>query len=230
MNDISGHIFDRLTALYFDYKSPSKKYFWKCKCQCGNIVSYRSDALKSGRRKSCGCIKSPYSKEYTTKIKKRLLDNSIVVNDCREWKGRLSPSGYGIFKLRVKEIEGLSNAKPKRNQFSLGVHRVAYKIWKGEIPKGFFVLHRCDNRLCINPNHLFLGTHQENMNDMVLKNRQDKRTGEKHHITKFSDDDIKKMRKQYQQENITQADLCRKYKVSSACICNIVNRKTWKHI
>lgn len=50
-------------------------------------------------------------------------------------------------------------------------HRVSYMLYKGEIPKGMFVLHTCDNRICCNPEHLFLGTHQDNMDDLVSKGK-----------------------------------------------------------
>ena len=75
---------------------------------------------------------------------------------CLEWRGSISRCGYG----RARYFGRVMFA-----------HRVAYMLECGEIPAGFCVLHRCDNPRCINPKHLFLGTHEENMNDMWMKGR-----------------------------------------------------------
>lgn len=230
MEDLTGQTFERLTVLGFDYKNNSNKIYWKCQCSCGNIKSYRSDLLKCGRRKSCGCIHSPKSEEYLKKVEKRLLNQSKRVGECLEWTGRLNPMGYGIFKLRSSETKGLTYVTPKRSNISLSTHRVAYKIWVGDIPKGLYVLHRCDNRLCIEPSHMYLGTHQDNMNDMMKKNRQNKRPGALHHMTNFTEKEIIEIRRLWKEGLETQTGLSRKYKVGLSTIHNIVRRKTWAHI
>lgn len=77
---------------------------------------------------------------------------------CWEWVGATNKGGYGQF----------------TNQWGDTVHRRSWIAHKGSIPKGLFVLHDCDNRLCFNPDCLFLGTHQDNMDDMVAKGRSPK--------------------------------------------------------
>jgi hypothetical protein len=77
---------------------------------------------------------------------------------CWEWTGAKYANGYGEFSVRR------SVAKP--------AHRVAWALTHGSIPDGFWVLHRCDNRKCVRPDHLFLGTAQDNSDDMWAKNRQ----------------------------------------------------------
>lgn len=78
------------------------------------------------------------------------------ITECLEWTGRISKDGYGCFVSKKKYYTA---------------HRVAYQICIGDIPRGLFICHKCDNRKCVNPLHLFIGTHQDNMNDMVRKGR-----------------------------------------------------------
>jgi hypothetical protein len=77
---------------------------------------------------------------------------------CWEWTGRLfDNTGYGQYSI---------NSRP------VSAHRHSYQVYKGDIPNGLLVRHTCDNRKCVNPDHLIVGTQQDNMNDMVERNRQ----------------------------------------------------------
>lgn len=75
---------------------------------------------------------------------------------CWLWIGSKTGSGYGKLKRKGKFYTA---------------HRVSWEVYNGPIPKGMLVLHTCDVRNCVNPKHLFLGTHQDNMDDMVRKGR-----------------------------------------------------------
>lgn len=77
-------------------------------------------------------------------------------NVCWIWTGLLQKSGYGVIKRKQKAVRA---------------HRAAYELYVGPIPTGLHVLHRCDNPPCVNPQHLFLGTHVDNMRDMEKKGR-----------------------------------------------------------
>lgn len=75
---------------------------------------------------------------------------------CHEWIACLLPNGYGAIQFKGKK---------------LSAHRVSWELHNGEIPKDMHVLHKCDNRRCVNPDHLFVGTHQDNMKDRNQKGR-----------------------------------------------------------
>lgn len=79
-------------------------------------------------------------------------------NGCWNWTASFTPNGYG--KIGTTRRHGVQS-----------VHRISWIIHFGRIPKGKCVLHKCDNRLCVNPDHLFLGSHHDNTHDMMQKGR-----------------------------------------------------------
>ncbi len=131
--------------------------------------------------------------------------------NCFEWLYYIEVSGYGRIVYQ--------------NRLWLA-HRASYKIYKGEIPKGLCVLHRCDVRHCINPDHLFLGTHQDNYNDMIKKNRQDRsknQKGEEHWNCKLTDKEVFEIRDLYKSKIFNGYQLAELYNVSYQHIYKIIN-------
>lgn len=105
-------------------------------------------------------------------------------------------------------------------------HRLSYAINRGEIPEGMHVLHSCDNPSCVNPDHLFLGTNEDNVSDKVAKNRQSRMLGEAHPMAKLTDEDVRRIFTS-KAKGVT---LALTYNVSPNAICRIRKRKTWVHV
>ena len=142
----------------------------------------------------------------------------VTESGCWLWTASTS-NGYGFIKVDGK----MSYA-----------HRVSYELYNGDIPDGdgyhgICVLHRCDVRSCVNPAHLFIGTHQDNMDDRERKGRNKIMYGEKHGSSKLSPKDVMEIRHK-QSIGEKQSDLANEYDVKKATISLIVNRKLWKHI
>jgi hypothetical protein len=110
-------------------------------------------------------------------------------------------------------------------------HRVAYELANGPIPEGLNVLHNCpggDNPACVNPEHLFLGTLGDNNTDRDTKGRSAKGTDLPN--AKLNETRVRAIRTRYEAGGITQRQLAEEHRVHEAVICNVVNRKTWKHV
>jgi hypothetical protein len=95
------------------------------------------------------------------KIKERLYNRRIISkNGCWEWQGYLDKDGYGQISLCHQNKKKTTTC-----------HRISYIIHKGDIPEGMMLRHSCDNRKCFNPEHLDIGTAQDNSNDMITRGR-----------------------------------------------------------
>jgi len=112
-----------------------------------------------------------------------LKAQTVPVGDCWNWSGGCHGVGYGCV--------------PAKLHASRYAHRAMYELAVGPIPKGYYVLHTCDNRLCINPAHLWAGTHLENIKDMQAKQRHSggSMPNESNPWCKFSDEQIAAIRK-----------------------------------
>ena len=148
-------------------------------------------------------------KEKTIKRFWSKVDKS---GDCWEWTGVTTPEGYGRFVVWYRT----------ENQL-IGAHRVSIYL-DGRDPRGKVVRHTCDNPSCVNPNHLILGTIQDNIQDRSDRNRQ--AVGEKVHTSKLTKEQVLEIRA----SNKSITELTEQFNVSPWAIRNILNRKSWKHI
>jgi len=145
----------------------------------------------------------------------KFWNHIIKVGTCWLWIGATYPNGYGRVRYKGKMCQ---------------THRLAYEFEYGLIPDGMLICHQCDNRLCINPNHLFLGTYLDNNQDMIKKGRGIYFKGEQSGNHKLTEKYVNEIRKKYMSDNYTQRQLVKEYDVSSHAISCIVRYKTWKHI
>ena len=135
------------------------------------------------------------------------VDSSHGPDSCWPWIHCLDKDGYGTLGKRSPSTK---------------THRVAWILTYGPIPPGKCVLHRCDNRSCCNPHHLFIGTQDENMMDMAKKERSAS--------TKLTGEQVKIIRKQFAEGSISQHQLAKQYGLCTQTVWEIIHRHIWKHI
>jgi len=150
---------------------------------------------------------------------KRFWNKVDKTKNCWEWRGAHNQKGYGRFHLESK---------------TYSAHRIS-AFWAGILPNlhsKLFVCHQCDNPSCVNPQHLFVGTQKDNMQDCIQKGRRISRgqQGVMHPKAKLLDQDILEMRSLYKQGNITYQNLGIRFHISKSQAYKIVNKRSWTHI
>jgi hypothetical protein len=154
----------------------------------------------------------------------------VTTTEFKFWKGigRKTESGCILWKGRTTKRYGTIEG-------GLRAHRVSYELFIGPIPDGMCVLHRCDNPPCINPNHLFVGTHADNINDKVSKGRQSR--GEKQWEAKLTEDQVREIRLLYasspgvkKKRNGVVIRLSEQFGVHCHTIISIAKYRLWKHV
>jgi DNA-binding XRE family transcriptional regulator len=148
--------------------------------------------------------RSPLADRFWAKVDKS--------GECWTWTATKNPTGYGYIsdkgKMRI-------------------AHRVSYELAHGTLPDHLDVLHTCDNPSCVNPAHLRLGTHQDNMDDMKAKGRYPHRQGESASNARLTWDVVAEIRRRYAQGDITQSKLAQEYGVHYSTISLIVKGIGW---
>ena len=149
----------------------------------------------------------------------------VSLNGCWEWTANKNNQGYGLYRP--------GGTAPKRL-----AHRLSYADRNGDIPKGMLVLHKCDNPLCVNPDHLVLGTFRDNTQDMVAKGRHRYKPsgiapptliGVANPKAKLTEEIVRKLRSEMAAGKAVRA-IARELSMDAATIRDIRNRKTWRHV
>ena len=132
------------------------------------------------------------------------------MEDCINYKGTLNQDGYGIKTINGKQTR---------------VNRLIYELFHGKIPKDMVVRHTCDNKQCINPEHLIIGTIADNIQDKVDRDLCAK--GEKNGASKLKESEVIEI---FNNKSESYMKIGKKYNVSDMCVSKIKNMQPWLHI
>jgi hypothetical protein len=132
---------------------------------------------------------------------------------CWLWTGALYWDGYGAFCMNGKQIRA---------------HHAGWRLFRGDIPDGLWVLHHCDVPACVNPDHLFLGTHQRNMDDAVSKGRQAR--GRRVKAARLTEAAVISIREKCRTTNATNDELAAEFGVCAETVRLAMYGQTWKHV
>lgn len=169
-------------------------------------------------------------REILYKYRERFWSRVDKSGSCWIWTGGLSEDGYGLFSIWI-------DSKDKK----IRAHRASYMLNIGDIPDGMLVLHECDNPPCVNPNHLFLGTHKDNSDDKVAKGRQLKGeamqlalkdkvlVGSNHPNSKLNEDQVREI-KLMLSRGMAKRQIARMIGIDKSVIISISQGRAWKHV
>lgn len=147
-------------------------------------------------------------------IEQRFYNKIDKTESCWNWNAHRNIYGYGRIRALNKDYTA---------------HRMSWLIHHGEIPKGLFVCHKCDNRACVNPEHLFLGTAQDNAIDRNRKGRHRDDRGEKHPCAKLNNAQVLSIRSKLD-AGIQGKILAKEFNISRMTISNIKLGKQWSSV
>lgn len=198
-----------------------------CEC-CGKTFEIFASRVQNGRGKYCSkrCIVLSRKKRASEKFLKQTRKQND--NGCILWTGSIKKNGYGSFGVMGKTVLP---------------HRYAWELVNGPIPNGLLVCHKCDTPLCVNVEHLFLGTYNDNIQDAVKKGRiatgerhgsrthpESLRRGSQNGNATLTEKDVLSIKQKYQNGETNISKFSRDYGVSRKTIRCIINNQTWKHV
>lgn len=150
-------------------------------------------------------------------IQDRFWSKVRKTDTCWLWLAQLNTQGYGVFHYHRR-------GHPAYRSPQIYAHRLSWMFENGQFPEGLEIIHKCDTPACINPDHLTIGTHGENMRDMVYKKRH--QYGENHALAKLNVDVIRQIRNDPRSSRKAAPD----YRIAASTIRGIRNGRHWKHV
>lgn len=129
------------------------------------------------------------------------------VSEDWKWTGAKNKDGYGQIKILGKQV---------------GAHVVSYQLFKGDIPAGAFVLHTCDEPDCVNPEHLYLGSHKDNMRDRMAHGHYNDMFGINNVNAKLTDSQVEAIKDLYASKKYTQFEIGKMFNVHQVTISRYV--------
>lgn len=145
-------------------------------------------------------------------MENKFLKKVEKTDTCWNWTGRLDIGGYGRFS--------------QGNGHWIKAHRASYTIYKGSIPNGLVVRHLCNNRKCVNPEHLETGTQKDNVRDCITAGRRANIRGESNPMSKITQADADEIR-QWREFGYTQQSIGDVFGLGQGDISRIIHRKSW---
>lgn len=180
------------------------------RCECGARIEAKAKRCLSCYTNAVKAAKVPMVQRFWKHVDRHGPD------ECWNWTGSTKSNGYG-------------HLLPDSGRKKVATHRLSWEMHNGPIPEGLFVCHRCDNRACVNPAHLFLGTSQDNVTDMYQKGRNSRAnrvSGERCHLSKLTADQVLEIRASGDRLR----DIACRYGVHTNSIRAIKSRRVWKHV
>ena len=155
--------------------------------------------------------------EYLGEVLLRLPFRFVSDTDeCILWPTARQRDGYGFMRVQGKRLLA---------------HRVIWQKANGRaVPAGMLVMHTCDNRICVNPNHLEIGSHKDNVLDCVRKGRRNQARGTRCPHAKLNEEQINTLRECYRQSQPCHETLARMFGVTRSAISQVLRGKTWNHV
>lgn len=186
----------------------------------------RADAVRKGQGRNCSlsCARRALPRQDPNE---RFWSKVAKSNGCWEWQGQITNRGYGQFVIRHGK--------------KIYAHRYAYEMEYGPIEIGLFICHHCDNRKCVRPSHLFVGTQKDNIQDAVRKCRMangyrngrhlhplSTARGERSGKAKLSDEIVREIRRLA--GTMSQQKIADMFGTPQTNISLIIRRKAWAHV
>lgn len=178
--------------------------------RCRELCGLHYSRSRAGRP-----MEAPHQRRFNTAAERYeyFTDRSAGPNACWPWRGHCSPNRYGMITLD----DGSKGS----------AHRYAYDAFNAPIPKGMLVLHRCDNKVCVNPAHLELGNNSDNLSDASARGLLPR--GSRHHFAQLSEVDIPLIRAALESGE-SESSVASRFNVSRGAISHIRRGDSWAHI